>query len=68
MFKWNPYNHVLEDGKKIVNEINENTVCYIHLSCDNYEADLMEKNEQTGEFTLLRMVPPGKIDYYFSIA
>jgi hypothetical protein len=34
------------------------TVCYIHLSCDDFESDLMEKDEN-GEFSLLRMVPPG---------
>ncbi len=48
-------------------EIDEKTIVFIHLSCDNYEADIMEKDEITGEFTLLRMVPPGKVSYYFSI-
>jgi hypothetical protein len=48
--------------------MDEYTVCYIHLSCDNFEADLMVKDENTGEFSLERMVPPGKINYYFSIA
>ena len=59
MFKWNPYEHVLPDGNKIVDEMDDNTICYIHLSCDNYEPDLMEKDESTGDFTILRMVPPG---------
>ena len=43
------------------------TLVYIHLSSDNYTEDLMEKDEDTGEFILLRMVPPGKVSYYFSI-
>lgn len=59
MFKWNPYDHILEDGKRIADEMDDNTIVYVHLSCDNYEADLMEKDEATGEFTILRMVPPG---------
>ena len=28
----------------------------------------MEKDESSSTFSLLRMIPPGKIDYYFSIA
>ena len=47
--------------------MDENTIVYIHLSCDSNEPDLMEKDSDTGEFTLLRMVPPGEIRYYFSI-
>jgi len=47
--------------------MDDHTVVYIHLSSDNYEADLMEKDIE-GEFSVLRMVPPGKIEYYFSIA
>jgi hypothetical protein len=48
--------------------MDENTVVYIHLESDNFTPDLMDKDEATGEFTLLRMVPPGKIKYFFSIA
>lgn len=48
--------------------MDENTMVYIHLSCDEGEADLMEKDEISGEFTLLRMVPPGKVSYRYSIA
>lgn len=68
LFKWNPYDHILEDGKRISEEMDENTIVYVHLSSDSFEADLMEKDEATGEFSLLRMVPPGQIEYYFSIA
>lgn len=68
LFKWNPYEQAGEEGKIIANLMNENTMVYIHLSSDNNQADLMEKDDQTGEFTLLRMVPPTKITYYFSIA
>lgn len=68
MFRWNPYEVVLEDGRILADDMDDNTLVYIHLSCDNGEADLMEKDEISGEFTLLRMVPPGKVNYYFSIA
>ena len=56
-----------EEGKRLYDEMDENTIVYIHLSCDSNEPDLMEKDSDTGEFTLLRMVPPGEIRYYFSI-
>jgi len=48
--------------------MDDNTMVYIHTSSDNFEADLMEKDKASGEFSLLRMVPPGTIKYYFSIA
>ena len=48
--------------------MDDNSIVYIHLSCDDEEGDIMEKDEITGEFTLLRMVPPGKLSYHFSIA
>ncbi len=68
MFKWNPQEQMIEDGRSIADEMDENTVVYIHISSDDYEADLMEKDDSTGEFSILRMVPPGSISYYFSIA
>jgi len=49
-------------------EMDDHTLVFIHLSIDNGEPDLMEKDEITGEFTVLRMVPPGKVAYFFSIA
>lgn len=58
----------LEDGKVIADDMDDNTLVFIHLSCDDGEPDLMEKDEITGEFTLLRMVPPGNLTYYYSIA
>jgi hypothetical protein len=59
LFKWNPYKQRMSDGKFLSDkDINDKTFAYIHLSCDDYEPDLMEKNEETGEFTLLRMMPP----------
>lgn len=67
MFKFNPYEIMMEDGRKVWEDMDENSLVYIHLSCDKYEPDLMEKDELSGEFTLLRMVPPGEVDYYFSI-
>lgn len=66
-FKFNPYETLLTDGRKAYEELDENTQVFIHLSSDEFEADLMERNEQSGEFTITRMVPPGRIEYYFSI-
>ena len=48
-------------------DIDDATLVYIHLSSDNNEPDIMEKDEATGDFTILRMVPPIRVDYYFSI-
>ena len=48
-------------------EINENTFCYLHLSIDEFKGDLMDKSEN-GQFNLMRMVPPKKVEYYFSLA
>jgi hypothetical protein len=42
------------------------TPVYIHLECDNYKPDLMERGGD-GVYRLLRMVPPGKIKYYFTV-
>lgn len=68
MFKWNPSEHVTEDGKKISELMDENTLVYIHLSSDDHMADLMEYDKLTGEYSVLRMVPPIPVKYYFSIA
>lgn len=68
LFRWNPYEVVLENGKNLSEEMDDHTLVFIHLSCDNGEPDLMDKDEINGEFTVLRMVPPGKVSYYFSIA
>ena len=43
------------------------TPVYIHLSCDNFEEDLMLRDLETGQYQVLRMVPPGEIRYYFTI-
>ena len=60
LFKINPSEVILDDtGKRLYDEMDENTVIYIHLSIDNNEADLMEKNPKTGDHCILRMMPPG---------
>jgi hypothetical protein len=68
MFRWNPNEIRQEDGRYLALDMDDNTLAYIHLSCDNGEPDLMEKDDITGEWTILRMVPPGKVSYYFSTA
>ena len=52
--------------KTIHKQLDEYSPVYIHLSCDNYEPDLMERNED-GVYRLLRMIPPGQQSYYFTI-
>eukprot|EP00347_Sterkiella_histriomuscorum_P017828 403347825 len=68
LFKINPNDVIIDQktGLRLYDEMDDFTLMYIHLSCDS-EPDLMEKNSQTGEFSLLRMVPPGQINYYYSI-
>jgi hypothetical protein len=66
LFRLSPEEVELENGKKLSEEIDEQSMVYIHLSSDNNEADIMEKDESSGDFIILRMVPPGRIDYYFS--
>lgn len=39
-------------------------VC-IHLDCDNYEPDLMIK--ENNYYTITRVVPPGKLNFFFSV-
>jgi hypothetical protein len=41
-------------------------VLYVHISCDDYEPDMMEAGPD-GYYSLTRMVPPGKLKYYFSV-
>jgi len=50
MFKWNPNEHLLDaaSGKTIADEMDENTIVYIHLSTDNHEPEIMDKDEATG--------------------
>eukprot|EP00347_Sterkiella_histriomuscorum_P000204 403376781 len=59
MFQFNPMTSL----HKLLDEF---TPIYIHLSCDQYKPDLMERNED-GIYRLLRMIPPGSINYYFTI-
>ncbi len=44
--------------KTLGKELDEYSPVYIHLLCDNYVPDLMERNED-GVYRLLRMIPPG---------
>jgi hypothetical protein len=48
--------------------ITPNTICYIHLSIDDYKPDLMQMDPFSDTFYLQRMVPPRKLEYYFSLA
>ena len=45
-----------------------NMLCYLHLSIDNYKPDLMEpKYSRPGVYSLRRMIPPRRVEYYFSL-
>ena len=47
--------------------IDSKTNMFLHLDIDDFEADLMVKDlENSGLYTLNRMVPPGTHNYYFS--
>lgn len=48
-------------------EIDETKPLMLHVDCDDYEPDLMlpDKNKP-GSFSSLRVVPPGKLQYYFT--
>ena len=46
--------------------IDEFTPIYIHLEWDEYEPDLLVKNEETGYYFVRRMVPPKLIKYFFT--
>lgn len=43
-------------------------ICYLHLSIDDFKADLMNYDQETDEYSILRMVPPRRIEYYFSVS
>lgn len=47
--------------------IDEFTPVYIHLEIDEYEPDLMVREIETGHYSVLRMVPPKDIKYFFTL-
>ena len=47
-------------------EVDPYDAIYIHFSFEEEQKDLMEFNEEAGEYQLLRMVPPGKVKYFFT--
>lgn len=49
-------------------EVSGNTVdpVFLHLDFDDYLPDLMEKGED-GVYRCLRMCPPGRVDYFYTI-
>ena len=40
---------------------------YLHLSFEGYKPDLMAEDPNTAHWNLYRMVPPGNINYFYSI-
>lgn len=59
MFQFSP-------SKSLHRDLDPYTPVYIHLQCDKYKPDLMERGPD-GVYRLLRMVPPGDLSYYFSV-
>lgn len=55
-----------EPRKSTDDIIDEYTPVYIHLECDDYEPDLMVRASATGVHTVLRMIPPKQIKYFFT--
>jgi hypothetical protein len=51
--------------KTIHKELDMFQPVYLHLECDDYMADLMERGVD-GVFRLMRMIPPGQSKYYFT--
>ena len=39
----------------------------MHLECDDFEAEVMRKEPNSDEYVSVRMVPPGRLRYYFSV-
>jgi NLR family CARD domain-containing protein 3 len=46
--------------------IDEFTPVYIHLDWDDYEPDLMVRDFETGIHSVIRMVPPREIKYFYT--
>lgn len=53
--------------EELTYKVTPETLCYIHISIDNYKPDLMQRDAYSGEYYLQRMVPPRKIEYFFSL-
>jgi hypothetical protein len=49
-------------------QVDEQTIVSIHLSCDDFKGEFMEFCQETGEYIVTRMVPPGRLEYYFSLS
>ena len=43
------------------------SVVNLHLECDDFEAEVMRKEQNSDEYISVRMVPPGRLRYYFSV-
>lgn len=59
-FEWTP-------GVSSDEDISEEVPLFLHLSIDGFEPDLMFKDwSKPGVFYSTRVLPPGKIEYYYS--
>lgn len=61
-FKFDPYASNNPHDK----ELTDNDKVFIHFSFENFEPDIMTM-QNDGNFTIFRMVPPIKFNYYFTV-
>ena len=61
-FKFDPYASSNPQEK----ELTENDKVFIHFSFENFEPDIMAM-QNDGNFMVIRMVPPIKFNYYFTV-
>jgi hypothetical protein len=64
-FKFDPKKDFKVDGSE--NTVNEKSLCFVHLSIDEFKGDLMKRCED-GIYRIRRMLPPKKVEYYYSIS
>mmetsp|Transcript_20380 Transcript_20380/g.19356 ORF Transcript_20380/g.19356 Transcript_20380/m.19356 type:complete len:446 (-) Transcript_20380:931-2268(-) len=59
LFSFSPMKYLMRD-------IDPYSAVYLHLDCDSFVGDLMERGPD-GVYRIIRMVPPGAIKYHFSV-
>jgi len=63
---WNAIKFTFHHRTFNAKEYKEGDSVYVHLSIENYEPDEMTPDKKN-VYTLIRMIPPGELKYYFSI-
>ena len=63
---WTQMKFIFISGVTIPRKIKDDENIFLHLSFDNYESDYMEQ-EGSDTYFSLRMVPPGPLNYFYTI-